>query len=127
VEAESARSYAHKLAEEKMSLLVQLDQKRVLSGSGKAVEGIGGEAAVEAASNTSTPVTHVGQSPPKASSFTTDNLSQGGRETGPKKILIEKMEGNKPIQRSDEQRNLYKALVEAYEADKAILDTYGDS
>nr|GEZ40975.1 hypothetical protein [Tanacetum cinerariifolium] len=27
----------------------------------------------------------------------------------------------------DEQRNLYKALVEAYDADKAILDTYGDS
>nr|GFB45341.1 hypothetical protein [Tanacetum cinerariifolium] len=44
-----------------------------------------------------------------------------------KKILIEKMEGNKSIQRSDEQRNLYKALVEAYEADKAILETYGDS
>nr|GFC81996.1 hypothetical protein [Tanacetum cinerariifolium] len=44
-----------------------------------------------------------------------------------KKILIEKMEGNKSIQRSDEQRNLYKALVEADEADKAILDTYGDS
>nr|GFA81852.1 hypothetical protein [Tanacetum cinerariifolium] len=44
-----------------------------------------------------------------------------------KKIFIEKMEGNKSIQRSDEQRNLYKALVEAYEADKAILDTYGDS
>nr|GFC47852.1 hypothetical protein [Tanacetum cinerariifolium] len=44
-----------------------------------------------------------------------------------KKILIEKMEGNKSIQRSDEQRNLYKVLVEAYEADKAILDTYGDS
>nr|GFC04188.1 hypothetical protein [Tanacetum cinerariifolium] len=30
-----------------------------------------------------------------------------------KKILIEKIEGNKSIQRSDEQRNLYKALVEA--------------
>nr|GFB74919.1 hypothetical protein [Tanacetum cinerariifolium] len=30
-----------------------------------------------------------------------------------KKILIEKMEGNKSIQRSNEQRNLYKALVEA--------------
>nr|GFA54666.1 hypothetical protein [Tanacetum cinerariifolium] len=44
-----------------------------------------------------------------------------------KKILIEKMEGNKSIQRLDEQRNLYKALVEAYDADKAILDTYGDS
>nr|GFD19926.1 hypothetical protein [Tanacetum cinerariifolium] len=44
-----------------------------------------------------------------------------------KKILIEKMEGNKSIQRSNEQGNFYKALVEAYEADKAILDTYGDS
>nr|GEY31221.1 hypothetical protein [Tanacetum cinerariifolium] len=43
-----------------------------------------------------------------------------------KKILIEKMEGNKSIQRSDEQRNLYKALVEAYEADNIILDTYGE-
>nr|GEX28168.1 hypothetical protein [Tanacetum cinerariifolium] len=42
-----------------------------------------------------------------------------------KKILIEKMEDNKSIQRSDEQRNLYKALVEAYEADKIILVTYG--
>nr|GEZ14458.1 hypothetical protein [Tanacetum cinerariifolium] len=44
-----------------------------------------------------------------------------------KKILIEKMEGNKSIQRSDEQQNLYKALVEAYDADKTILDTYGES
>nr|GFB18383.1 hypothetical protein [Tanacetum cinerariifolium] len=33
----------------------------------------------------------------------------------------------KSIQRLDEQQNLYKALVEAYDADKAILDTYGDS
>nr|GEV10247.1 hypothetical protein [Tanacetum cinerariifolium] len=44
-----------------------------------------------------------------------------------KKILIEKMEGNTSIQRSDEQRNLYKALVEAYEFDKIILDTYGET
>nr|GEZ44315.1 hypothetical protein [Tanacetum cinerariifolium] len=44
-----------------------------------------------------------------------------------KKILIEKMEGNKSIQRSNEQRTLYKALVEAYDADKAILDTYRES
>nr|GEU77871.1 retrovirus-related Pol polyprotein from transposon TNT 1-94 [Tanacetum cinerariifolium] len=44
-----------------------------------------------------------------------------------KKILIEKIEGNKSIQRSDEQRNLYKALVEAYEFDKIILDTYGET
>nr|GFB98588.1 hypothetical protein [Tanacetum cinerariifolium] len=44
-----------------------------------------------------------------------------------KKIFIKKMEGNKSIQRSDEQRNLYKALVEAYDTGKAILDTYGES
>nr|GFB16286.1 hypothetical protein [Tanacetum cinerariifolium] len=44
-----------------------------------------------------------------------------------KKILIDKMEGNKSIQRSDVQRNLYKALVEAYDADKTILDSYGES
>nr|GEZ73064.1 hypothetical protein [Tanacetum cinerariifolium] len=44
-----------------------------------------------------------------------------------KKILIEKMEGNKSIQRSDEQRNMYKALVDAYEADKTILDSYGET
>nr|GFC99442.1 hypothetical protein [Tanacetum cinerariifolium] len=31
------------------------------------------------------------------------------------------------IQRSDEQRNLYKALVEAYNADKAILETCEES
>nr|GEU93588.1 hypothetical protein [Tanacetum cinerariifolium] len=43
------------------------------------------------------------------------------------KILIDKMEGNKSIQRSDEQRNLYKALVEAYDADKTNLDSYGES
>nr|GEX07757.1 hypothetical protein [Tanacetum cinerariifolium] len=44
-----------------------------------------------------------------------------------KNILIEKMEGNKSIQRSDEQRNLYKALVEAYKSDKIILDTYRET
>nr|GFA36725.1 hypothetical protein [Tanacetum cinerariifolium] len=44
-----------------------------------------------------------------------------------KKILIEKMEGNKSIQRSDKQRNLYKALVDAYEAYKTILESYGDT
>nr|GEX20530.1 hypothetical protein [Tanacetum cinerariifolium] len=31
------------------------------------------------------------------------------------------------IQRSDEKRNLYKALVDAYESDKIILDTYRDT
>nr|GEZ23750.1 hypothetical protein [Tanacetum cinerariifolium] len=41
--------------------------------------------------------------------------------------MNETMEGNKSIQRSDEQRNLYKALVDAYEADKIILDSYGET
>ncbi|GJT43476.1 hypothetical protein Tco_0952191 [Tanacetum coccineum] len=44
-----------------------------------------------------------------------------------KKILIDKMEANKSISRSDIQRQLYKALVEAYKADKILLDTYGDT
>nr|GFA12276.1 hypothetical protein [Tanacetum cinerariifolium] len=44
-----------------------------------------------------------------------------------KKILIKKMESNKSIKRSDEQKNLYKALVNAYEPDNIILDTYGDT
>ncbi|GJW81234.1 hypothetical protein Tco_0145209 [Tanacetum coccineum] len=44
-----------------------------------------------------------------------------------KKILIDKMKANNSINRSDIQRQLYKALVEAYEADKILLDTYGDT
>ncbi|GJT39160.1 hypothetical protein Tco_0939025 [Tanacetum coccineum] len=44
-----------------------------------------------------------------------------------KKILIDKMEANKSISRSDIQRQLYKALVDAYEADKILLDTYDDT
>ncbi|GJX28003.1 hypothetical protein Tco_0236082 [Tanacetum coccineum] len=35
-----------------------------------------------------------------------------------KKILIDKMESNKSIHRSDEQKNLYKALVDAYKRSK---------
>ncbi|GKG05526.1 hypothetical protein Tco_0325612, partial [Tanacetum coccineum] len=42
-----------------------------------------------------------------------------------KKTLIEKMESNKSIYRSNEQKSLYKELVEAYESDKLILDIYG--
>ncbi|GJW70796.1 hypothetical protein Tco_0127713 [Tanacetum coccineum] len=52
---------------------------------------------------------------------TTANLS----ELELKKILIDKMESNKSIHISEEQKNLYKALIDAYENDKLILDTYG--
>ncbi|GKD30982.1 hypothetical protein Tco_1241760, partial [Tanacetum coccineum] len=44
-----------------------------------------------------------------------------------KKILIDKMESNKSIHRLDQQKTLYKVLVDAYEIDKFILETYGDS
>nr|GEV74878.1 retrovirus-related Pol polyprotein from transposon TNT 1-94 [Tanacetum cinerariifolium] len=44
-----------------------------------------------------------------------------------KKILIEKIESNKSIHQSDEQRNLYKDLIDTYECEKIILDTYGDT
>ncbi|GKF33388.1 hypothetical protein Tco_0106588 [Tanacetum coccineum] len=45
-----------------------------------------------------------------------------------KKILIDKMEANNSINRSEDiQRQLYKALVDAYEAEKILLDTYGDT
>ncbi|GJQ95943.1 hypothetical protein Tco_0007082 [Tanacetum coccineum] len=37
------------------------------------------------------------------------------------------MESNKSIHRSDEQKNLYKPLVDAYKSDNLILDTYGDT
>nr|GEU43902.1 hypothetical protein [Tanacetum cinerariifolium] len=60
------------------------------------------------------------------SSKTSDAVTADISEMELKKILIKKMEGNKSIHRSDEQKNPYKALVEAYESDKIILDTYGD-
>nr|GEV43820.1 retrovirus-related Pol polyprotein from transposon TNT 1-94 [Tanacetum cinerariifolium] len=43
-----------------------------------------------------------------------------------KKILTDKIESNKSIHRSVQQKTLYKALIDAYETDKVILDTYGD-
>ncbi|GKC04723.1 hypothetical protein Tco_0996333 [Tanacetum coccineum] len=43
-----------------------------------------------------------------------------------KKILIDKMEANNSINRSDIQRQLYQSLIDSYEADKILLDTYGD-
>ncbi|GKC57026.1 hypothetical protein Tco_1084624 [Tanacetum coccineum] len=42
------------------------------------------------------------------------------------KFLIDKMETNKSINRSDVQKNLYNALVKAYNSDKDIITSYGD-
>nr|GEW64000.1 hypothetical protein [Tanacetum cinerariifolium] len=44
-----------------------------------------------------------------------------------KKILIDKIESNKSINRSVQQKTLYKSLIDAYETDKVILDIYGDT
>nr|GEV67630.1 hypothetical protein [Tanacetum cinerariifolium] len=60
------------------------------------------------------------------SSKTSHTVAADLSEMELKKILIQKMESNKSIHRFDKQRNLYNALVEAYEYDKIILDTYGD-
>ncbi|GKB96660.1 hypothetical protein Tco_0982797 [Tanacetum coccineum] len=43
-----------------------------------------------------------------------------------KKILIDKMETNKSIYRSDNQKNLYNALVKSYNYDKDSITSYGD-
>ncbi|GKA16373.1 hypothetical protein Tco_0696120 [Tanacetum coccineum] len=43
-----------------------------------------------------------------------------------KRILMDKMEENKPIDKSDVQKNLYNALVKAYNIDKDLLSSYGD-
>ncbi|GJU35936.1 hypothetical protein Tco_1184290 [Tanacetum coccineum] len=59
----------------------------------------------------------------KSSHAVATNLS----ELELKKILIDKIESNKSIDRSDEKKNLYKALVDAYAADKDLLDAYGDT
>ncbi|GKD21548.1 hypothetical protein Tco_1223251 [Tanacetum coccineum] len=42
-----------------------------------------------------------------------------------KKILIDKIEENKSIDRSEVQKNLYNALVKAYNTDKDIISIYG--
>nr|GFB50353.1 hypothetical protein [Tanacetum cinerariifolium]GFB50407.1 hypothetical protein [Tanacetum cinerariifolium] len=44
-----------------------------------------------------------------------------------KMILIDKMKRNKSIHKPDQQKVLYKALIDAYESDKVILDTFGDT
>ncbi|GKB71319.1 hypothetical protein Tco_0932731, partial [Tanacetum coccineum] len=43
-----------------------------------------------------------------------------------KRILMDKMEENKSIDRSDVQKNLYNSLVEAYNIEKDIVSSYGD-
>ncbi|GKA90217.1 hypothetical protein Tco_0812087 [Tanacetum coccineum] len=43
-----------------------------------------------------------------------------------KKILIDKMEANKSIDRSGFQKNLYNALFESYNNDNDIMSSYGD-
>ncbi|GJU12023.1 hypothetical protein Tco_1134419 [Tanacetum coccineum] len=43
-----------------------------------------------------------------------------------KKILIDKIEENKSMNRSDIQKNLYNTLIESYNSDKDLFASYGD-
>ncbi|GJT19234.1 hypothetical protein Tco_0877940 [Tanacetum coccineum] len=43
-----------------------------------------------------------------------------------KKILMDKMEENNSIDRSDVQKNLYRALLEAYNSDKDLISSYSE-
>ncbi|GJX79992.1 hypothetical protein Tco_0328141 [Tanacetum coccineum] len=43
-----------------------------------------------------------------------------------KKILMDKREENNSIDRSDVQKNLYRALLEAYNSDKDLFSSYGE-
>ncbi|GJV61727.1 hypothetical protein Tco_1467827 [Tanacetum coccineum] len=43
-----------------------------------------------------------------------------------KKILIDKIEENKSMNRSDIQKNLYNTLIESYNSDKELFASYGD-
>ncbi|GJS45240.1 retrovirus-related pol polyprotein from transposon TNT 1-94 [Tanacetum coccineum] len=43
-----------------------------------------------------------------------------------KKILMDKMEENNSIDRSNVQKNLYRALLEAYNSDKDLLSSYSE-
>ncbi|GJU12729.1 hypothetical protein Tco_1135125 [Tanacetum coccineum] len=43
-----------------------------------------------------------------------------------KKILMDKMEENNSINRSNVQKNLYRALLKAYNSDKDLLPSYGE-
>nr|GEX96197.1 copia protein [Tanacetum cinerariifolium] len=60
---------------------------------------------------------------PKTSHVIAANLS----ELELKKILIDKIENNKSIDISVQQKTLYKALVVAYETKKDVLTTYEDT
>nr|GEW25885.1 hypothetical protein [Tanacetum cinerariifolium] len=51
---------------------------------------------------------------------------QATKEYKLKKILIDKMEKDKSINRLDIQKNLYNALVELYHSEKDIITSYGD-
>ncbi|GKD58868.1 hypothetical protein Tco_1296377 [Tanacetum coccineum] len=67
------------------------------------------------------------KSKPKLRTKTSHAIAANLSELELKKILIDKIESNKSIHRSDHQKTLYKALVDAYESEKLILDTYGDT
>ncbi|GKC20093.1 hypothetical protein Tco_1022243 [Tanacetum coccineum] len=55
------------------------------------------------------------------------NAHKKRRALGFTALSLDKMKNNKSIDKSVQQKNLYKALVDAYESDKDILASYGDT
>ncbi|GKD79298.1 hypothetical protein Tco_1341919 [Tanacetum coccineum] len=62
--------------------------------------------------------------PPPLPKDPTPKIEKFSKTNNSDRVLIE---ANNSINRSNIQRQLYKALVDAYEADKILLDTYGDT
>ncbi|GJS21903.1 hypothetical protein Tco_0450535 [Tanacetum coccineum] len=74
---------------------------------------------LDSTTTTTIPTTTLPEIPNFASLFGFEQLKL-------KKILMDKMEENNSIDRSDVQKNLYKALLEAYNSDKDLLSSYGE-
>ncbi|GJY86867.1 hypothetical protein Tco_0500893 [Tanacetum coccineum] len=64
--------------------------------------------------------------PPPPPVNPSSHLTTIPQQQTPDSKVIDKMETNKSINRSDIQKNLYNALVEAYNSDKDIITSYGD-
>ncbi|GJX60637.1 hypothetical protein Tco_0292027 [Tanacetum coccineum] len=79
----------------------------------------------DSTTTTTIPTTTVPEIPNFASLFGFERRASCSSELKLKKILMDKMEENNSIDRSDVQKNLYRALLKAYNSDKYLLSSYG--
>nr|GFA07328.1 hypothetical protein [Tanacetum cinerariifolium] len=104
-----------------------LDQEGPSAGSdwGSKRQREGGEHA--SASTPSEPATRSAGRSTTGTQSRQRSASESAFAEEPVQTTCQMEEPSHPVFETDEQRNLYKALVEAYDADKTILDTYGES